>query len=52
MNKQNKLLVILVIISIIAGGFALYTSAYIEEISNNVDMAYDNVYDSIMDYGK
>ena len=52
MNKCQKLLSLLLALSIIAGGVALWASAYTHEINNKSEASYDRVYDAITTYGK
>lgn len=52
MNKYQKVLIILLIISIIAGGLSLWVSAYNLEINDKSEAAYDRVYDAIINYDK
>ena len=52
MNKCQKLLSLLLALSIIAGGVALWASAYTHEINNKSEDSYDRIYDDIATYGK
>lgn len=52
MNKYQKLLSLLLALSIIAGGIALWASAYTHEINDKSEASYDRVYDAITTYGK
>lgn len=52
MHKYQKLLAILLALSIVAGGIALWASAYTNEINNKSEASYDRVYDAITTYGK
>lgn len=52
MHKYQKLLAILLALSIIAGGIALWASEYTHEINEKSEASYDRVYDAITTYGK
>lgn len=52
MNKYQKLLSLLLALSIIVGGVAFWASAYTHEINDKSEASYDRVYDAITTYGK
>lgn len=52
MKNYQKILAMLLALSIIAGGIALWASAYTHEISEKSEASYDRVYDAITIYGK
>ena len=52
MHKYQKLLAILLALSIIAGGIALWASEYTHEINEKSEASYDRVYDAITTHGK